>query len=176
MPRGRPTKRKMSLDTEMSTPPKKPKLDPNLLTPTSKVEVVKFEAFLCNGKTIEKTSDLGDQDVVNIWTKALKLDWDDVKGCKHKKIENVIKVTYQLADPTTIRAIINDPEFTYERQALKGPETFTIRVLGLNTIREAKIGEIVKINARGTMFEVKPAQILRWMEKFGDVIGDYRYC
>lgn len=66
-------------------------------------------------------------------------------------------------------------EFTYQRNALIGPETFSLRAVGLHTIREAQIGEIARVNARGTNFEVKPQEILQLMGEYGRVIGDIRY-
>jgi len=171
-------KRKMAsnqMDITEVTPSKIPKLDPRALTPSSKTSVVKVEAFLCNNRPIHKLTELSDDDFQRIWTKALGKDWDDVKGCIGKKFDSTIKITFELFSEVSIRSLINDLEFTYQRSALVGPETFTFRVLGLHNIREAKIGEIVRINARGTNFEVKPVEILHWMEEYGRLIGEYRY-
>jgi len=69
---------------------------------------------------------------------------------------------------------VEEPEVVYQRRSLFGPETFTLKVLGLRDIREATLGETVKINARGTDFVVKSVQILEWMERYGDLVGEVR--
>jgi len=168
-------KRKMSqMEVTEVTPSKKPKLTDTPLTPSSKVNIFKIETNLCNGKPLSKAIELGDEDFERIWTKALRHDWDDVKGCISKRFDNAIKITFELYTETSLKAIVNDTEFTYQRNALS-PETFTFKVLGLHNIREARIGEVVKVNARGTNFEVKPVQILEWMDEYGSLIGEYRY-
>jgi len=74
-----------------------------------------------------------------------------------------------------LRDIVEYPEVSYSRLSLFGPETFTLKVIRLGEIREARIGERVKVNIRGTDFEVKPFEILEWLERFGTIIGDHRY-
>jgi len=86
-----------------------------------------------------------------------------------------IKIIYELALDEPLRDIVDYPEILYNRQTLFGPETFTLKVQGLGDLREAKLGEIVKVNIRGTDFEVKAFEILEWMERFGVIIGDHRY-
>lgn len=170
------TSRKRKMPTPMDvTPSKIQKLDDKTLTPTSKTSVIKVEAFLCNNRPLHKLVELGDEDYQRIWTKALGKDWDDVKGCIGKRFDSSIKITFELFNEVSIRSIINDLEFNYQRNALVGPETFTLRILGLHNIREAKIGEVIRVNARGTNFEVKPVEILQWMEEYGRLVGDFRY-
>jgi len=84
--------------------------------------------------------------------------------------------THELFSEVTLMSVLNDLEFTYQRNsAASQPETFTFRVLGLHNIREARVGEIVRVNARGTNFDVKPCEILHWMEEYGKLIGEFRY-
>jgi len=171
--------RKRKMDIEMEGTPskdaKRQKIEDQGLSPSSKTRVIKLEAFLCNGRPINKLTELGDDDHQRIWTKALSKDWDDVKGCVGKKFDNCIKITYELFHEVMLKSVTNDLEFPYQRNALIGPETFMIRVVGLHNYRNAKIGEVVRVNARGTNFEVTPEQILEWMDEYGTVIGEYRY-
>jgi len=176
MLRGQAKKQKMSNTEENmeTTPAKNPKLDEGL-SPSSKARVIKLEAYLCNGRHINKLIKLGDDDHQRIWTKALGRDWDDVKGCIGKKFDNGIKIAHELFHKVTIKSIINDLKFPYQRNALIGPKTFMIRVQGLHNYREAKIGEVVRVNARGINFEVTPGEIIEWMDEYGTVIGEHRY-
>jgi len=157
------------------TPIKRQRLTENN-TPTSSFETFKLDAFIYNGKQItSKTAvELGDEDAEDIWTTVLRRDWADIQGFIIRKRGDTIRLTYHLEAETSVRDLVNDSEVTYERKSLAGPEIFKLRVAGLQNVREAKIGEIVVVNARGTGFEVKPVQVLEWMEKFGAVVGDFR--
>jgi len=170
-------------DLLMDTTPSNSTQEVAGLSPKTKLKVFKLEAHLCNGKPLHKNTELSDEDIEKIWTIALERDWIEIEGFKQKKVTFVkqkkevtkINILYELGLDKPLRDIVDFPEITYFRQALFGPETFTLKVLGLNDLREAKIGEKVKVNIRGTDFEVKPVEILEWMERLGTLIGDYRY-
>jgi len=143
------------------------------LSPSSKAHTLVLEAHLCNGKALTKDINLGDTDIENIWCEILKRDWLEVNGFKQKKVaNNSIRITYELVIDEPIRSIVSDPEIIYARKSLFGPQSFTLRVIGLNEIREANLGEKVRVNARGTDFVVKPVEILEWMEQFGEIVGE----
>jgi len=145
------------------------------LSPNSKAHTLVLEAHLCNGKSLTKDINFGDTDIENIWCEVLKRDWLEINGFKQRKVaDNAIRIIYELVIDEPIRSIVDDPEVTYARKSLFGPQTFTLRVIGLNEIREANIGDKVRVNARGTDFVVKPVEILEWMEHFGEIVGEHR--
>jgi len=153
------------------------------LSPTTKLKVFKIEAIQCNGKPLHKNTELSDEDIEKIWTTSLGRDWIEIDGFKQKKVTFTkqkkevtnIKIIYELCLDEPLREIVDHPEIQYQRLSLFGPETFTLKVQGLQDLREAEIGEIVTVNIRGTDFEVKAFEILEWMERFGVIVGDHRY-
>jgi len=113
------------------------------LSPSTKSHTLVLEAHLCNGKSLNKNINLSDVDIEKIWSDSLKRDWIEIDGFKVRKVaDNAIRITYELGFDEPIRSIVSEPEISYQRRSLFGPETFTLHVLGLQDLREAKIGEI----------------------------------
>jgi hypothetical protein len=169
-------KRKPKMDHQPTVnPPVQPNNQP-AISPTSKIQVLKIDVFSCNGQAIHQSTELGAPDLENIWTQSLGRSLEEVIGyfaSKNKSGE--IRIQYQLKRPMSIRDIISEQEFTYERSTVFATDNFKCKAIGLNDVRQAQIGEVVKVTVNLPNFDITPDQIIEWISKFGIIKEGHRY-
>ncbi len=146
------------------------------ISPTSKVTVCKIDVVSCNGNQLNNV-ELGAVDLENIWTDSLLRELSELSGYTSTKTKNntEIRIQYQLQAPLCLRSIAYEAEFTHERAGPKGVEILKCRVIGLNDIRLAKIGEKVRVTVLLPNFDITPDQIVEWVSKYGLVQEGHRY-
>jgi hypothetical protein len=145
------------------------------ISPTSKITIFKLDVISCNGKDLTSI-ELGAPDLEKIWTDSLIREIDELAGYTSTKVKggSEIRIQYQLKKPMSIREIAWEVEFNHERDSSKGIENLRCRVVGLNSLRPAKIGEKVKVAIVQTNFDVTPDQIVAWLSRFGKVHDGHR--
>jgi len=157
----------------MASTSKKPR---NFLnhTPGGKTRVVRIEVNLLNGCEFEHT--LPTSDIINIWKKALKLEHIGIARQANFRGFNSFRINYRLKEPVYLSDLIDNPEFTYEKPLNTGhSDTYTGRVLDVEDIEEAKLGETVTIIVKRTNAELSETQIEAWLMRFGKIISPPRY-
>jgi hypothetical protein len=132
--------------------------------------------FACSSQPVANL-ELGSLDLELIWTDSLLREITEITGYTSFKAKNnsEIRIQYQLSKPMSIRDIASESEFTHERLGTHGIETLRCRVVGLGEVREAKVGEIVKVTIILPNFEITPEQAVAWIAKFGKVSEGHRY-
>jgi hypothetical protein len=140
---------------------------PGTGSPT-KVTVLKIDIVSCNGKSLSKT-ELGASDLESIWKDSLLRNLTELAGYTSSKTKNFteIRVQYQLKKPMSLRTISFEAEFSHERSSAQGIEILRCRVVGLNDVRKAQIGERVKVTVINPNFDVTPQQIIEWLSHYG---------
>jgi hypothetical protein len=142
-------------------------MDTTGATSPTKVTVLKIDIVSCNGKSLSKT-ELGASDLEDIWTNSLLRKLSELNGYTSSKTKNFteIRVQYQLKQPMSLRTIF-EAEFVHERSGAQGIEILKCRVVGLNDVRKAQIGERVKVTVNKPNFDVTPQQVIEWLSHFG---------
>jgi len=172
-------KRKASKSNLENSPKKKPSATMQVdepISPTSKISIFKVDVFSCNGRDLSLV-ELAAQDLENIWKEGILRSLTELAGYTSMKVKNnsEIRIQYQLRKPTSIRDIALDAEFNFERNSAKGVEILKCRVVGLSNLREAEIGEKVKISVIKPNFDISPEQAIEWISHFGRVHEGHRY-
>jgi hypothetical protein len=156
---------------------KKPIMNPEveMLSPSSKITVFKLDVITCNGGDLRQV-ELAAPDLENIWEEGILRDLTELAGYTSIKVKNntEIRIQYQLKKPMSIRDIALDAEFNFERSSAKGVEILRCRVVGLSNLRQAEIGEKVKVSVIKLNFDLAPEQIIEWLSFFGRVHDGHR--
>ncbi len=146
-----------------------------MLSPSSKILIFKIDIISCNGQQIAKDTELGASDLEDIWTLTLGRGLDEISGYSTTKPKGRdIRVQYQLKQPMSVRDIAKEQEFTHERSSIFSTDIFKCRVIGLNEVRKANIGEMVKVTVNKPNFDITPEQVVEWMSKYGKVKEGHR--
>ncbi len=147
-----------------------------IISPKSKIILFKIDVISCNGQPIGRSTELGAQDLEAIWRDTLGRNLEELSGYTSNKgrTSQDIRIQYQLKQPMSIKDIASETEFVHERSTLFATDIFRCRILGLNEVRQAAIGESVKVTVSTQNFDITPAQILEWMSKFGKVKEGHR--
>ncbi len=145
------------------------------ISPTSKINIFKLDVVSCNGKDLSGI-ELGAPDLEDIWTNSLIRELDELAGYTATKVKGgtEIRLQYQLKKPMSIREIAWESEFNHERSTAKGIENLKCRVVGLGSLRPAKIGEKVKVTVIQPNFDVTPEQVLGWLSRYGGIHEGHR--
>jgi hypothetical protein len=146
------------------------------ISPSSKIQTLKIDVVSCNGQAIHQSTELGAVDLENIWTQSLGRKLEEVCGytsLKNKSGE--IRIQYQLKRSMSIKEIIKEQEFVYERSTVFATDNFKCKAVGLNEVRLAKVGETVKVTVNLPNFDITVAQIVEWISKFGKIKDGHRY-
>ena len=145
------------------------------ISPTSKIQLLKVDVTACNGQPVGKYIELGATDLENIWTRTLQQRIQALDGYTSFKREGEIRIQFQLKQPMSIRDIATEQEFLHERESVLGTDIFKCKIIGLNNVRQATIGETVKATVVLPNFEILPEQIIEWLSKFGIIKEGHRY-
>jgi hypothetical protein len=172
-------KRKAQSTTDLLKSPKKRMMEEQQedtsISPTSRIRILKIDVTSCNGQAIHPNTELGSSDLENIWTQTLGRQAVELAGYTCSKRNKEIKIQYQLKQSMSIRDIAHEQEFNHERTTIVGTDVFRCRIVGLNDVRSAVVGEVVKVTVATPNFDITPVQIIAWMTKFGEVLEDHRY-
>jgi hypothetical protein len=164
---------------EQLTPPKSTKkqtMATDVISPTSKVFIFKIDIISCNGQPVSQYTELSSSDIEEIWTQALKRDTKELSGYTSSKAKSKeIRVQYQLKLPMSIRDIASESEYVYERITTSKTDIFKFKVIGLREVRQAQLGETVKVTVDKPNFDITPEQVVEWISKFGTVLDGHRY-
>lgn len=172
---GRKRKPQQSLDPRPEDTPKKQKMEEDAISPSSKIQVFKIDVVACNGQPIDQSTELGAVDLEDIWTLTIGRALDELNGYSSTKKNKEIRIQFQLKRPMSIREITNEQEFTHERSTTITTDIFRCRVVGLSEVRQAVIGELVKVTVAQPNFDIPVDQILEWLSKFGEIKEGHRY-
>jgi hypothetical protein len=169
-------KRKAQPSQSPEVSEKKKTLEMDVISPTSKIIVFKLDVIACNGQPIGHSTELGSQDLENIWSVTLGRSLEELSGYSSSKVKSKeIRIQYQLKSPMSIRTIANEQEFTHERSTVFATDLFKCRVVGLHEVRQANVGELVKVTVDKPNFDITPDQVIEWLSKFGTVKEGHRY-
>jgi hypothetical protein len=151
-------------------------MNPDAISPTSKVTLFKIDVVQCNGKSL-KDVELCSADLENIWKESLLRDLTELSGYTSSKTKNnsEIRIQYQLKHALSIRSIAAEAEFGHERLGANGVEILRCRVVGLGNIRRVELGERVKITVITPNFDILPEQIIEWLSKYARVYDGHGY-
>ncbi len=167
----KPTKRPQS---PRKTPVKTKATMEDRLSPTAKINVLKLDVISCNGRDVSLV-ELGAADLEKIWTEGILRELGELTGYTSHKGDSVIRIQYQLKRPMSLRDIVLEAEFNFERSTARGLEILKVRVVGLSGLRPAAIGERVKLSIIKPNFDVSPEQAIEWVSRFGRVHENHRY-
>jgi hypothetical protein len=157
------------------TPSKRRMMNEDAISPTSKIQVFKIDVIACNGQPIDQTTELGAVDLEDLWTLTIGRALDELSGYSSNKKNKEIRIQFQLKKPMSIREITHEQEFNHERSTTVKTDIFRCRVVGLAEVRQAVIGETVKVTVAQPNFDISVEQILEWLSKFGDIKEGHRY-
>jgi len=145
------------------------------LTPGGKTRVVRIEVTHLNGRRFDQT--LPTSDILNIWNSSLKLvHIQTVRQANFLGPNKTFRVNYRLKDPHFLSDLVTNPDFTYEKKASNGEVlSYSGRVLDIEDIEEAKIGETVTVVIKRTNAELSEEQIESWLIRFGRIVSKPRY-
>jgi len=145
------------------------------LTPGGKTRVVRIEISLLNGQTFDHI--LSKVDIIAIWKIALKLEHVPfVRQANFRGPNDSFRVNYRLADPQFLSDLIVNPEITYEVESKSGSgvDVYTGRVLDVEDIEEAKLGDTVTVIIKRSNAELSEEQIAAWLMRFGKIVSQPR--
>jgi len=144
------------------------------LSPSGKTKVVRVEISHLNGRLFDHTLPVAD--IIEIWKKALKLGHIPMpRQANFRGPNNTFRINYGLQEPNYLSDLINNPDITYEKKISSGIDTYTSRVLDIETIEEAKLGEVVTVIVKRTNAELSEEQIANWLMRFGKIVLQPRY-
>jgi hypothetical protein len=129
--------------------------------------LVQVELYLCNGKPFDELIQRADAKV--IWTEILDLKLADLKAYDFKRIpKRCLRINYLLNKSVKVVDLHDTPDFKVQLDK----SYYSGRILGFNDVKPAKRGDEVKVTVLYAYPEVPVVKIARWLEVFGDVIGD----
>ncbi len=170
-----PIKLIIRLPKPVLSPKKSPvKVNMEPFSPSSKINILKLDVVSCNGRDISLV-ELGAADLEKIWTEGILRNLGELTGYTSYKTDTVIRVQYQLKKPMSLRDVVLEAEFNFERSTARGLEILKIRVVGLSGLRPAAIGERVRLSIIKPNFDVSPEQAIEWISRFGRVHENHRY-
>ena len=146
------------------------------ISPTSKINTLKIDIFLCNGLPISQSTEFSAEDLEKIWTQGLRRNLDEIIGYTsgRTKGNKEFRLQYQLKKPMSIREVATEQEFNHERSSIFATEIFQCRVVGLGSIRRAEIGETVRVTVSKPNFDITPEQVVEWMSRYGKIAEGHR--
>jgi hypothetical protein len=168
--------KKMNVETMDFTPtPAKSNESGDQISPSSKISIFKLDVVSCNGRDLSNV-ELGAPDLEKIWTDCIIRELSDLTGYSSSKSKGgtEIRIQYQLRKPMSIREIAWEAEFNHEREGPRGTEILRCRVVGLSGVRQANIGEKVKITVIAYNFDISPEQFVEWLSRFGKIHDGHR--
>lgn len=144
------------------------------LTPGGKTRVVRIELSLLNGRSFDHC--LSTTDIISIWSGALRLKSEYLlRQASFRGPNNTFRVNFRLTEPAYLSELITNPDISYEKKTLTGVDTYTGRVLDIDNIEEAKLGEVVTVIIKRTNAELSEEQVAQWLMRFGKIISHPRY-
>lgn len=144
------------------------------VSPGGKTAVVRVELSLLNGCPFDHV--LPTNEIIEVWNKALNLKHIPlVRQANFRGPNKTFRINYRLKDPAFLSELINNPEISYERKGSRGIDVYSGRVLDVESIEEAKIGETVTVIIKRTNAELSEDQINEWLIRFGKIVLPPRY-
>lgn len=135
--------------------------------------VVRIEINRVNGTPFDHT--LAGKDIKAIWTSALGLDIDLLQRyASYRNPSGFLRVNFRLKTPTQLERIVSGPEIQFEKPTLNGIDVYSGRVLDIDTIAEAKLGDTVTVIVKRTSAELSEEQITEWLMRFGKILSSPR--
>lgn len=107
--------------------------------------------------------------IKRIWVEALGQSSENLlRQANFIGPNETFRVNYRLTQPQYLADVIKNPELSYQRISASGSvDTYTGRILDLDTIEEAKVGETVTVVIKQTNAELLEEQIAEWLSRFG---------
>jgi hypothetical protein len=131
--------------------------------------LVQIELYLCDGKPFDQLIKRSDARV--IWTEILGLKVPALKTIDLKRIpRRCLRINFQVRESVNVNVV--DLHDTPDFKVLIDRSFYSGRILGFNDIKPAKRGDEVKVTVLYAYPEVTIKRITRWLEIFGDVVGE----
>ncbi len=156
---------------EFNTPKAPTPMDTRTVESPLHSNLVQLELFLLNGKPFDGI--ITRTDAKHIWTKILDRDLSDLMTVDLRRIPNrCLRINYLLKQPTDIIDLNDTPDLRFSQEKFGFTFNYCGRILGFNNVKQARIGDEVTVTVLYAYPEVTKSGILRWIEVFGEVIGD----
>jgi len=160
----------------INMPPKKPtaSIDPQV----DGTRII-FETFGINDK--EFFGVLTEEEILYIWEKVLGRSAEDIFGMSYKRSMNrYFRVTVVLNGQLSIQDFFPAPTFVYRRRHVDAKtdddyDSIHCRLIGYDRVEPVKLGQLARVTVSTCDFTVAPADIVKWLAKFGSVSTNYCY-
>ncbi len=84
---------------------------------------------------------------MNIWRQGLKKDPNDLKGIAQYRLPSgMVRLVYSLKEKVDLSLYIVDPFFSYCKSILGDVSTYTCKVLNLQSLIKATVGDEVRLS------------------------------
>ncbi len=137
--------------------------------------LIRCELYRKNDKLFDGR--LSREDIVKVWTEALRQDFSYLDGFASIQIRGrSLRINYRLKKAVVISDLFKKPDFEWERSIpyIGVFDWFAGRILGLSLI-SAAIGDTVTVCVNRTALEFSDKQIESWLEHFGTIEGNFNY-
>lgn len=136
--------------------------------------IIRIDVLSLNGKNFDHK--FSGEDVKDLWEKALKRDKTEVIGQSSSKIsKTTLRVNIQLNKTVTIKEVSPTVEFAYEKATTFQNYHYECKIVGLGTIKEAEVGDIVTVTIRRGHFRFTVDEAADWLSKFGKIFKAPRF-
>jgi len=136
--------------------------------------IIRIDVLSLNGKNFDHK--FSGEDVKDLWERALKRDKSEVIGQSSNKIsKTTLRVNVQLNKTVTIKEVSPTVEFAYEKITTFQNYHYECKIVGLGTIKEAEIGDIVTVTIKRGHFRFTVEEAADWMSKFGKITKAPRF-
>jgi len=142
-------------------------------TPGDKTYVLRIEITHVNGRLFKEV--LSNADIKDIWVSALKLKPEYLlRQANFRGPNDSFRINYRLTEPAYLSELVTNPDICYEKTNPSGIDVYTGRVLDIESIEEAKIGETVRVVIKRSNAELSEEQIAQWLMRFGKIVEQPR--
>jgi len=139
--------------------------------PGGKTHVLRIEITHLNGRIFKEV--LSTADIKAIWISSLKLKPEYLlRQANFRGPNDSFRINYRLTEPAHLSQLVTNPDILFEKisNVTNAVEVYTGRVLDIESIEEAKIGETVTVIIKRTNAELSEEQVAQWLSRFGKIV------
>jgi len=135
--------------------------------------VLRIEITHLNGRPFKEV--LSNSVIKEIWVSSLKLKPEYLlRQANFRGPNDSFRINYRLSESAYLSELVTNPDVVFEKVTSTGTNVYTGRVLDVESIEEAKIGETVTVIIKRTNAELSEEQISQWLMRFGKIISPPR--
>lgn len=143
-------------------------------SPSAKSDVFRVDIFSMNGKPFAHKFTA--KDVKELWSKGLGRQELEVIGQSSSWIsKNVLRVNIQLSRELSIKEVTPTLEFTFVKESVFQNQVYECKIAGIGKLKEAEIGDVVRITLKRVHFRFKPEKAVDWLSKYGKILSEPRF-